>query len=117
MNVMKSAAAATVNKAWLHFSKCGADYTQRNICDVKCKASGGNTSDLRKHLVKHQVFLKAEESTIFVSLRSTATTPAFSTVSTSASVSDSSSAASNMGEGKFETIEMLQHKQLDAVFI
>ncbi|MED6250129.1 hypothetical protein ATANTOWER_025139 [Ataeniobius toweri] len=65
--------------------KCDANYPRCNICDVKCKASGGNSSNLRKHLVKHKIFLKAEE-TIFASLRSTATTPAFSTVSTPASV-------------------------------
>ncbi|MED6256428.1 hypothetical protein ATANTOWER_025945 [Ataeniobius toweri] len=39
--------------------KCDADYTRCNICDAKRKASGGNTSNLRKHLVKHQIFLKA----------------------------------------------------------
>ena len=73
-------------KVWLHFSKCDADYARCNICDAKCKASGRNTSNLRKHLVKHKIFLKAEECTIFDSLRSTATTPAFGTVSTPASV-------------------------------
>ncbi|XP_059210462.1 serine protease FAM111A-like [Centropristis striata] len=89
------------SKVWLHFSKCDADYARCNICDVKCKASSGNTSNLRKHLVKHKIFLKAEECRIFDSLRSTATSPAFGTVSTPASVSDSSSAASNMGEETF----------------
>ncbi|MEQ2289948.1 hypothetical protein AMECASPLE_038464 [Ameca splendens] len=39
--------------------KCDADYTRCNICEAKCKASGGNTSNLRKHLVKHQIFLRA----------------------------------------------------------
>ncbi|MEQ2245085.1 hypothetical protein ILYODFUR_023852 [Ilyodon furcidens] len=29
-----------------HFSKCGADYARCNICDAKCKASGGKTSNL-----------------------------------------------------------------------
>ncbi|MEQ2187746.1 hypothetical protein GOODEAATRI_007735 [Goodea atripinnis] len=87
-----------------------------DICEVKCKPSGGNTSNLRKHLVKHQIFLKAEE-TIFISLRSMATTPAFSTASTPASVSDSSSAARNTREEMFETTEMLQYKQLDVVLI
>ncbi|MED6236064.1 hypothetical protein ATANTOWER_003975 [Ataeniobius toweri] len=78
-----------------HFSKCYVDYARSNICDVKCKASGGNPSDRRKHLVNHKSFFMAEE-TIFNSLRSTATTPAFGAVSTPASVSVSSSAASNM---------------------
>ncbi|MED6255484.1 hypothetical protein ATANTOWER_010448, partial [Ataeniobius toweri] len=96
-------------KVWLHFSKCDADYAHCNICDAKCKASVGNTSNLRKHLVKQKIFL--------VSLRSTATTPTFGTVSTPASVSDSSSAARNMGEEMFETTEMLQYKQLDVVLI
>ncbi|MED6284405.1 hypothetical protein CHARACLAT_018923 [Characodon lateralis] len=84
----------TTVQSQLHFSKCDADYARCNICDAKCKASGGNTN-LRKHLVKQQIFLKAQE-TISVSLRSTATTPAFGTVSMPASVSDLSSAASNM---------------------
>ncbi|MEQ2237298.1 hypothetical protein ILYODFUR_021741, partial [Ilyodon furcidens] len=75
---MTSLAAATVIKAsmfygkrskvWLHFSKCDADYARCNICKAKCKASGGNTSNLRKHLVKHKIFL--------ASLRSTARTSA-----------------------------------------
>ncbi|MEQ2169494.1 hypothetical protein GOODEAATRI_025737 [Goodea atripinnis] len=61
----------TVNKAsmadrksltvWLRFSECGADYARCNICDVKCKTSGRNTSNLRKHLVKHNIFFKVEE--------------------------------------------------------
>ncbi|MEQ2236175.1 hypothetical protein ILYODFUR_009772 [Ilyodon furcidens] len=97
------------SKVWLHFPKCDADYSRYNICDTKCKASGGNTSNLRKNLVKHKIFL--------VSLRSTATTPAFSAVNTPASVSDSMSAASNMGEEMFETTEMLQYKHLDVVSI
>ncbi|MED6264083.1 hypothetical protein CHARACLAT_011003 [Characodon lateralis] len=84
------------SKIWLHFSKFNADYARYNICDVKCKASSRNASNLRKHLVKHKIFLKTEECTIFVSLRSTATTPVFGTVSTPVSVSDSSSAASNI---------------------
>ncbi|MEQ2301157.1 hypothetical protein AMECASPLE_033074 [Ameca splendens] len=75
--------------------KCCADYGRCNICDAKSKASNGNTSNLRKHLVKH-IFSKAEECTIFVSLRSIGTTPGFSTFSTPASVSTSSSAARNM---------------------
>ncbi|MEQ2188137.1 hypothetical protein GOODEAATRI_011829 [Goodea atripinnis] len=124
---MTSVAAATVNtarmsdrkrlKVWLHFSKCIADYACCNICDTKCKASSGNTSNLRKHLVKHQIFLKAEEFTICDSLGYTAKTPALGTVSTPASVSNSSSAASNMREKIFETIAMLQYKQLDVVLI
>ncbi|MED6256810.1 hypothetical protein ATANTOWER_025177 [Ataeniobius toweri] len=36
------------SKVLLHFSKC-------NICDTKCKASSENTSNLRKHLVKHKI--------------------------------------------------------------
>ncbi|MED6243684.1 hypothetical protein ATANTOWER_025088 [Ataeniobius toweri] len=85
-------------------------------CVAKFKGSGRNTSNLRKLLVKHKIFLKAEEHTIFVSLRSTATTPAFGTVSTPVSVSDSSSAASNIGEEMFET-RCYNKKQLDVVFI
>ncbi|MEQ2231953.1 hypothetical protein ILYODFUR_006007 [Ilyodon furcidens] len=81
-------------KVWLQFSVCDADYDRCNICDAKSKSSGGNTSNLRKHTI----FLRAEECTIFVSLRSTATAPAFSTFSTPASVSGSLSAASNMAE-------------------
>ena len=46
----------------------------------------------------HKIFLKAEECTIFDSLRSTATTPAVGTDSTPASVNDSLSAASSVGE-------------------
>ncbi|MEQ2227358.1 hypothetical protein ILYODFUR_036916 [Ilyodon furcidens] len=81
--------------------KCGADYGRCNICDAKFKASNGNTSNLRKHLVKvlplrAHIFSKAEECTIFVSLRSIGTTPGFSTFSTPASVSTSLSAARNM---------------------
>ncbi|MEQ2254626.1 hypothetical protein ILYODFUR_005688 [Ilyodon furcidens] len=76
--------------------KCDADYARCNICDVKCKASGGNTSNLKKRLVEHKIFLKAEEFTFFISLRSTATTPGFGAVSTPASVSNTLSAARNM---------------------
>ncbi|MEQ2282200.1 hypothetical protein AMECASPLE_038033 [Ameca splendens] len=96
-------------KVWLHFSKCDADYARCNICKAECKASDGNTSNLRKHLVKHKIFLKAEECAVFISLRSTAITTAFSTVDTPASISDSSSAASNTGEEMFEATEMLQY--------
>ncbi|MEQ2157974.1 hypothetical protein GOODEAATRI_007382 [Goodea atripinnis] len=116
---MTSVAAGTVNRAsmadindskvWLHFSKCDADYARCNICDAKCRASSGNTSNLRKHLVQPKIFL--------VSLRSTATASSFGTVSTPASISSLSSAASNMGEEMFETTEMLQDKQMDAVLI
>ncbi|MEQ2305491.1 hypothetical protein AMECASPLE_038425 [Ameca splendens] len=63
---------------WLRF-KC-SHYGRCKICVVKFKASGGNTSNLRKHLVKHHIFIKAEEFTVFVSLRYMPTTPAFSTV-------------------------------------
>ncbi|MED6250959.1 hypothetical protein ATANTOWER_017396 [Ataeniobius toweri] len=105
------------SKVWDHFSECDADYARYNICDGKCKASGGNTSNLRKHLVKCKIFLKAEECTVFHSLRSTATTPAFSTVTTPSSMTDSWSATSNMGEEMFETTEILHYKQLDVVLI
>ncbi|MEQ2300922.1 hypothetical protein AMECASPLE_030754 [Ameca splendens] len=91
-------------KVWLHFSTCGADYSCCNICDAMCKTSCGNTSNLRKHLVKHKIFLKAEECTQIYGYNS-----AFGTVSTPASVSDSSPAASNTGEEMFETTEMLQY--------
>ncbi|MEQ2157970.1 hypothetical protein GOODEAATRI_007301 [Goodea atripinnis] len=101
------------SKEWPHFSKCDADYFRCNICDTNC--SSRKTSNLRKHLVQNQIFLKAEESSIFISLRSTTTTPAFSTVSAPASVCDSSSAARNMGEEMLETTQMLQYKQLDLV--
>ncbi|MEQ2238820.1 hypothetical protein ILYODFUR_037193 [Ilyodon furcidens] len=37
-------------KVWLHFSKRSADYARYNICNAMCKASGGNTSNLREHL-------------------------------------------------------------------
>ncbi|MED6252324.1 hypothetical protein ATANTOWER_010150 [Ataeniobius toweri] len=86
-------------------SKCDADYARCNIRDAKCKASGGNTSNPRKHLVKDKVFLKAEDCTVFISLRSTATTPASGTVNTPASFSGSSSPASNMGEEMFKTTQ------------
>ncbi|MED6275361.1 hypothetical protein CHARACLAT_025801 [Characodon lateralis] len=96
------------SKVWLHFSKCGADYALCNNCDAKCKASSGNTSNLRKHLVKStRFFSRLKSFTVFMRLRSTATIAAFDTISTPASVSDSSSAASNMGEEMFETTEML----------
>ncbi|MED6262614.1 hypothetical protein ATANTOWER_022790 [Ataeniobius toweri] len=105
------------SKVRLHFSKCDADYARCNMQYVKCKASSGNTSNLRKHLVKHKIFLKAEECTISISLQSIATSPAFGTVITPASVGNLSSAASNMGEEMFETTEMLQYKQLDDVLM
>ena len=95
---MTSEAAGSVNKAsmaerncskvWLYFIKCDGDYARCNICDTKCKARGGNTSNLRKHLVTHKIFLKAEECTIFDSLRSTTTKDSFSTVSTPVSNGD-----------------------------
>ncbi|KAL7395231.1 hypothetical protein ABVT39_012723 [Epinephelus coioides] len=78
-------------KVWLHISKSDADYTRCNICDTKCKASYGNTSNLRKHLVKHKVFLKADDCTVFDSLKVKATSPSISTPTASGS---SSSAAS-----------------------
>ncbi|MEQ2305954.1 hypothetical protein AMECASPLE_003236 [Ameca splendens] len=119
---MKPVAPGTVNKAsmapvWLHFSKRGADYGRHNIFDAKYKASGGNTSNLWKHLVKHKIFLEAKECTVFVSLRYTATTPAFGTVGMPVSVSNMSSAASNMGEEMLDTTDVLQFKQLDVVLI
>ncbi|MEQ2248985.1 hypothetical protein ILYODFUR_024728 [Ilyodon furcidens] len=108
----QSMAVRKHSKVWLHFSKCD-DYARCIICYAKCKASSWKTSDLRQHLVKH----KAEECKSFVSLRSTAETPAFSTVSMPASVSDSSSAARNMGEQMFKTTEILQYKQLGVVMV
>ncbi|MEQ2234325.1 hypothetical protein ILYODFUR_030741 [Ilyodon furcidens] len=68
-------------KVRLHFSKHDAHYALCNIRDAKCTASSRNTSNLRRHLVEHQIFVKDEACTIFVSLRSTATTPSFSIVS------------------------------------
>ncbi|MED6246210.1 hypothetical protein ATANTOWER_014508 [Ataeniobius toweri] len=91
-------------KVWLQYSKCNVDYARCNICDAKCKAISGNTLNLRKHLVKHKIFLKAEECTQIYGYNS-----AFGTVSTPASVSDSLPAASNTGEEMFETTEMLQY--------
>ncbi|MEQ2180169.1 hypothetical protein GOODEAATRI_032909 [Goodea atripinnis] len=100
------------SKLWPHFSKCDAHYGRCNICDAKCKVSSGNTSNMRKHLIKSKIFLKAKECTIFVSLRSMATTPAFRTTGTPASVSDLLSAPSNMEEEMFEITAMSQYKQL-----
>ncbi|MEQ2166113.1 hypothetical protein GOODEAATRI_024331 [Goodea atripinnis] len=71
-------------------NKCDPNYARYNICDTKYKAITGNTSNLRKHLVKHKIFIKAEECTIFKSLRSTAAAPAFSAVSAPASTCDTS---------------------------
>lgn len=39
-------------------SKLHADDTCCNICDAKCKAGQGNTSNLRRHLVKHKIHPK-----------------------------------------------------------
>ncbi|MED6282330.1 hypothetical protein CHARACLAT_030976 [Characodon lateralis] len=33
-----------------------------NICDMKCKTNGGNSSNLRKHLFKIKIFPKVEET-------------------------------------------------------
>ncbi|MEQ2222156.1 hypothetical protein ILYODFUR_023108 [Ilyodon furcidens] len=49
-------------KVWLHFSKCDAYYAHCNICDAMFKPSSRNTSNFRTHLVKHQIFLEAEEA-------------------------------------------------------
>lgn len=35
-----------------------ADKACYNVCDVKCKAGQGNMSNLRKHLVKHKIYLE-----------------------------------------------------------
>ncbi|MEQ2254819.1 hypothetical protein ILYODFUR_007522 [Ilyodon furcidens] len=103
-SVKMSVAAGTINKASMADRKLlesMAPHASSNICDVKCKASSKKTSKLRKHQVKHKIFLKAEECTIFINLRYTATTPAIGTNSTPAFVRDSSSATSNMGEKKY----------------
>ncbi|MEQ2253265.1 hypothetical protein ILYODFUR_030342 [Ilyodon furcidens] len=94
------------SKVWLSFQ----NMMQITLADVKCLSNGGITSNLWKHLVKQKIFLNGEECTIFISLTSMATAPAFGSVSMPASVSDSSSAISNMGEEMFETTEMLQYK-------
>ncbi|MEQ2307106.1 hypothetical protein AMECASPLE_014796 [Ameca splendens] len=57
----QSMADRKLSKVWLHFSKCDADYARYNICGTKCKARSGNASNPRKHLVRHKIFLKAEE--------------------------------------------------------
>ncbi|MEQ2220487.1 hypothetical protein ILYODFUR_006035 [Ilyodon furcidens] len=105
------------SKVWLHFSKCDADYARCNTCQAKCKTSGRNTSNLKQNLVKHKIFLKAEECTIFDSLRSMATTPALGTVSPPASVCDAGVVYSQQHGQRNKTTEMLQYKQLDVVFI
>ncbi|KAK5618931.1 hypothetical protein CRENBAI_007688 [Crenichthys baileyi] len=117
---MTSVAAGTVNKACLIESPRKYGSAFQNAMQIMLAAvivTRSTRSAAGMHLVKHQTFLKAEECTLFISLRSTATTPAFSTVSTPAFVSDSSSAARNMGEEMFEATEMLQYKQLDVVLI
>ncbi len=55
---------------WLHFTKQDADNAICNICKTKYKAGCGNTSNLRKHLIKHKIYLKAQECTVFGSLTS-----------------------------------------------
>ncbi|MED6240742.1 hypothetical protein ATANTOWER_027117 [Ataeniobius toweri] len=117
---MTSVAAGTVNKACLIESPRKYGSTFQNAMQIMLVAiivTRSTRPAAGMHLVKHQIFVKAEECAIFISLRSTATTPAFGTVRMPASVSDSSSAARNMREEMFEATEALQYKQLDVVLI
>lgn len=41
---------------WLHFTKLDADNAIWNICNTKCKAGNGNTYNLKKHLIKQDIF-------------------------------------------------------------
>lgn len=70
-SVMMSAAAISVNKAWpmenaqryvSTFQKCGTYYACCNISDMKYKTSSGN--NFREQMVKHKIFLNAEECAI-----------------------------------------------------
>ena len=88
---------------WLHFSKIDVDYARCNICDAKCKASHGNTTNLRNHLIKHKIFLKADKCTIFKSFKTQATmTPTADTVA----AGGSSPAASIAGEDLLSKIDV-----------
>ncbi len=60
------------SKVGLHFSKINADDVRCNICDAKSKAGQGNTSKLRNHLLKKKIYLKANDCTIFDSLKANA---------------------------------------------
>ncbi|XP_034018810.1 homeodomain-interacting protein kinase 1-like [Thalassophryne amazonica] len=89
------------SNVWPHFSKCDADYARYNICNAKCKTSGGNTSNLRKHLVKQKIFLNAEESTIFDCLR-VRSAPEFGTacdLSSVASIAGEDTLVETFGDG------------------
>lgn len=50
------------SQVWLNFSKLD-DH------NAKCQSGYSNTSNLRKRLVKHKVYLKAEEHTVFDNLK------------------------------------------------
>ncbi len=58
--------------ARLHFSKINGDNARCNICDAKSKAGQSDTSNPKKHLVKNKIYLKAEDCTIFESLKANA---------------------------------------------
>ena len=67
---------------WLHFSKVYADNTHYSICDAKGKARQGNTSNMKKYLVKLKIYLKADECAVFDSLKK-AKSPTASTANVS----------------------------------
>lgn len=48
------------SQVWLHFSKLSAENAFFNIFIAECKAGYGNTSNLKKTLVKPKIQLKAE---------------------------------------------------------
>ncbi len=52
--------------------KTDTDNAHCNICDATIESSQGHTSILRKHLIKHKIFWKAEECVVFNSLRAPA---------------------------------------------
>ena len=43
------------NEIWKHFLMSDTDYRKCKICDRECKATGGNTSNLWKHLKEHKI--------------------------------------------------------------
>ncbi|XP_033480950.2 E3 SUMO-protein ligase ZBED1-like isoform X1 [Epinephelus lanceolatus] len=57
------------SKVWLHFTSKDADSAACNKCSKAILCKGGNTSNLIKHLTTHGIFLKAEQCTVFDSLR------------------------------------------------
>ncbi|KAL7378124.1 hypothetical protein ABVT39_008878 [Epinephelus coioides] len=57
------------SKVWLHFTSKDADSAACNKCSKAILCKGGTTSNLIKHLTTHGIFLKAEQCTIFDSLR------------------------------------------------